>query len=153
GVVVKVDPEGLTERVLQLPVPVATYANLQSAGNALYYIRQSAKGGAPALQMFDLDQRKETTLGPVNGFEISADRKKMLVGKDGSYHILDLPKGPLSLPPALNLSGMQVQLDRHAEWRQIYRECWRQMRDFFYDPGLHGVDWKGLRERYEPLVA
>ena len=46
----------------------------------------------------------------------------------------------------LNLSGMEVQLDRQAEWKQIFHECWRQMRDFFYDPDMHGVDWKAVRE-------
>ena len=42
----------------------------------------------------------------------------------------------------LDLSGMEMSLDRHQEWRQIFNECWRQMRDFFYDPNMHGVDWK-----------
>ena len=46
-----------------------------------------------------------------------------------------------------------MMLDRQAEWKQIFNECWRQMRDFFYDPNMHGVDWKAMRERYEPLVA
>ena len=36
---------------------------------------------------------------------------------------------------------MKVQLDRRAEWKQIYRECWRQMRDFLYAPNMQGVDW------------
>ena len=37
---------------------------------------------------------------------------------------------------------MKVTLDRQAEWNQIYNECWRQMRDFFFDKNMHGVDWK-----------
>src|SRR5207248_7992710 len=52
----------------------------------------------------------------------------------------------------LILAGLEVNLDRHAEWRQIFHECWRQMRDFFYDPNMHGVDWKAMRDRYAPLV-
>jgi tricorn protease len=47
---------------------------------------------------------------------------------------------------------MEVVLDRRAEWKQMFHECWRQMRDFFYDPGLHGVDWLAIRKKYEPLV-
>ncbi len=152
GVVVKVDVEGLTERVIALPVPVASYHSLASVGDTLYYVKESVKEGRPALHLYDLAGRKETALGPVNGYELSRDRKKMLVSKDGSYYLLDLPKGPLSLSGALNLSGLQVDLDRQAEWRQIFRECWRQMRDFFYDPNLHGVDWKAMRARYAPLV-
>ncbi len=47
---------------------------------------------------------------------------------------------------------MKVQLDRRAEWTQIFAECWRQMRDFMFDPNLHGVDWKGMRDRYAQLL-
>jgi tricorn protease len=88
----------------------------------------------------------------VGGFEISADGKKMLVSQDGKYGIIDLPKGPVTIGEALNLSGMEMRLDHHQEWQQIYNECWRQMRDFFYDPTMHGVDWKAIREKYAPLV-
>jgi tricorn protease len=151
-IVVKVDVDGIADRVLQLPVLPGVYRNLQSVGSTLYYVRGSQKGGPPTLYLFDLTARKDTSLGPISGFEISADGKKMLVSKDGSYHIIDLPKGPLTLGEALNLSGLQVQLDRHAEWRQIFFESWRQMRDYFYDPGMHGVDWKLIREKYRPLV-
>src|SRR5262245_42196399 len=77
----------------------------------------------------------------------------MLISQAGSYSIIDLPKGAIGTPSTtLNLSGMQVTLDRHAEWKQIFNEAWRQMRDFFYDPGLHGVDWKAMRERYGELL-
>jgi tricorn protease len=149
----KVDLEGLSGRVLQLPVQAAEYGNLQSVGANLYYIRRGSKDSKPAFFLFDLAQRKETGLGSVSGYEISADGKKMLVHQDTRYGIIDLPKGPVSVSEALNLSGMEMQLDRHKEWQQIYRECWRQMRDFFYDPHLHGVDWPAMRAKYEPLLA
>ena len=45
-----------------------------------------------------------------------------------------------------------MQLDRHAEWNQIYFECWRQMRDFFYSPTMNGVDWKAMRDKYAALL-
>lgn len=149
---VKIDLDDLSERILQLPVKPGTYRNLQSVGSSVYYVR-AASGEPPALAVYDLAARKETALGPVSGFEISADGKKMLVSHGGKYAILDLPKAPISLGDGLNLSAMEVTLDRQAEWTQIYHECWRQMRDFFYDPGMHGVDWKAMRARYEPLVA
>ncbi len=152
AVAVRVDVEGLTDRVIQLPVGVASYHSLTPVGSAVYYVRQSATEPRASLRLYDVAQQKETTLGPVNGYEISADTKKMLVSKDGGYYLIDLPKGALSLSEPLSLSGLQVQLDRRAEWRQIFHESWRQMRDFFYDPNLHGVDWKAVRARYEPLV-
>ena len=45
-----------------------------------------------------------------------------------------------------------MQLDPRAEWKQIYREVWRLERDFFYDPGMHGLDWAAIGEKYQPLI-
>jgi tricorn protease len=148
----KVDTDGLGERILQLPIQAANYRNLASVGGTLYYIRQGSKDGKPAFQMYDLAARKETALGSINGFEISADGKKMLVSQDGKYGIIDLPKAPVTVGEPLKLTGMEMKLDHHQEWKQIFEECWRHMRDFFYDPTMHGVDWKAMREKYEPLV-
>src|SRR5699024_3907835 len=52
----------------------------------------------------------------------------------------------------LNLDGMKVYVDQKAEWKQIFNEKWRQMRDYFYDPNMHGVDWEAVREKYAVLV-
>ena len=149
---VKVDLDGLAGRIVALPGPAANYRGLTSAGNALYYFR-GATGSPSQLYVFDLSTKKETALGAVGGYEISADGKKMIVSQDGKYGIIDLPKsGPVAIGEALNLSGLEVMLDRRAEWKQMFNECWRQMRDFFYDPNLHGVDWVAVRKKYEPLV-
>src|SRR5262249_45399992 len=64
-----------------------------------------------------------------------------------------LPRGPVTIAEPLDVSGMEMRLDRAAEWRQIYNECWRQMRDFFFDEKMHGVDWPGMKKKYEPLLA
>jgi tricorn protease len=146
GVEVKVDLDGLSERILQLPVKPSNYRNLQSVGSTVYYVSPAG------LAMYDLAAKKETALGKVGGYEISADGKKMIVSEGGKYAIIDLPKGPVTISDPLNLSGMEMQLDRKAEWKQMFHECWRQMRDFFYDENMHGVDWKGMRDKYEPLV-
>ncbi|HEV3384369.1 MAG TPA: S41 family peptidase [Gemmata sp.] len=147
----KIDLDGLSSRILAIPGPAGNYGGLRSAGNALYYFRSTAKD-SQQLYVFDFGTKKDTGLGPVGGYAISADGKKMLVQKDGKYGIIDLPKGPIGIGEPLNLSSMEVVLDRRAEWKQMFHECWRQMRDFFYDPGLHGVDWLAIRKKYEPLV-
>ncbi len=147
----KVDLEGLAGRIVALPGPAANYRGLTSAGNSLYYFRASSSSPSQ-LYVFDFGSKKETALGNVGGYEISADGKKMLVQQSGKYAIIDLPKAPVTIGDALNLSGLEVTLDKRAEWKQMFHECWRQMRDFFYDPGLHGVDWVSVRKKYEPLV-
>jgi tricorn protease len=151
--VVKVDVEGLESRIAVLPTPASGYRNLQSAGSRLYYVRQGARDAGPHLCLFDLDKAAETDLGTFGGFEISADGKKMLVSSERAYAILDLPTSRIEFKDPLSLADMKVTLDRHAEWRQIFNESWRQMRDFFWDPTMGGVDWVAVRKAYEPLVA
>jgi tricorn protease len=151
-VVVKVDPEGIQSRIAVLPIAPSRYRHLVSVGDKLYYNRRGSSDEKTQLLLYDLKERKETELGEVNGYEISADGKKMIVSQTGSYAIIDLPTSKLDVKDKLDLSDMRVDLDRRAEWDQIYRECWRQMRDFMFDPNLHGVDWEGIRAKYEPLL-
>jgi tricorn protease len=147
-VVVTVDVEGLTQRITVLPPPASNYGSLSSVGDKLFYVKKGK------LHLFDLEKDKESELGEVAGFRVSADRKKMLVKVGSELAILDLPSAKLDLADRkLSLSDLKVRLDRRAEWNQIYNECWRQMRDFLFDPKLHGVDWAGMRRRYEPLLA
>lgn len=152
GVTVKIDLDGIQQRVASLPVAAATYRNLSVVGDKVYYIRQGMKYPKPSLFLYELDKQKETELGDVNGYEISADNKKMLVGMNGSYSIIDLPTGKIDPKEKLNLSDMKMHLDRRAEWTQIFNESWRQMRDFFFAPNMHGVDWKKMRENYSQLL-
>lgn len=147
-VAVKVDREGLVSRIAVLPPGASSYGALTSVGDRLYYTKKGK------LHVYDFDKEKETELGEVEGFVLTSDRKKMLVKTAGAFAIVDAPTGKLDVADRrVSLTDLRVTLDRTAEWTQIFDESWRQMRDFFYDPGLHGVDWKAMRERYRPLVA
>ncbi len=151
AVTVKVDADGLIARIGVLPTPAANYRALTSVGSRLYYGRGSTREPA-ALYVFDFDRRTETQIVAGGGYEISADGRKILIGANNRYALMDLPTGRTELRDFLDLSDMKVTVDRHAEWRQIFNESWRQMRDFFYTSNLHGVDWPAMRARYAPLV-
>jgi tricorn protease len=148
----KVGIDGIGSRVLSLPIPASFYGNLKSVGATIYYNRRGFRE-QQSFHMFDLAANKETSLGNVVAYDIAAQGKKMIVLLPASkYGIIDLPKATVNVTEPLNLSGMEVMLDRRAEWKQIFNECWRQMRDFFFDPNMHGVDWKAMHDRYAPLV-
>jgi len=149
----KVDIDGIKDRIAVLPAAVGGYRNLASVGESLYYNRRSSSGNKSGLFMYNLKEQKEIELGDIGSFEISADQKKMLVASGGKYAIIDLPKSTITMKETLDLSDMEVHLDKRKQWAQIFNECWRQMREFFYVPNMHGVNWQAMRERYEPLVA
>jgi tricorn protease len=146
---VKIDAEGLAQRTFQLPVAPGNYGGLQSVGRSVWYQRASTWA------VFDLETRQESVIGPVGSLEITPDGKKALVLAAGKkLSVIDLPKGTVTLSAlaVIDTSAVEVELDHAAEWKQIYHECWRQMRDFFYDPNMHGNDWVSLRKRYEVLL-
>jgi len=148
----RIDVEGLAQRIIGLPVKPANYSHLTSVADKLYYTRRGSRDEKPLLLFYDLKELKETELGQIDGYEISANQKKMLVKQGPAYAIIDLPTAKIEIKDKLNLDGMEVNLDRKAEWQQIFTESWRQMRDFFYAPNMHGVDWPAVREKYAALV-
>lgn len=52
----------------------------------------------------------------------------------------------------LNMDAVEARVDPRVEWRQMYREIWRTVRDFFYDPRFHGLDLKAAEKKYEPYL-
>ena len=147
----KVDLDGLAGRIAVLPTPAGNYRALTSVGNRLYYVR-AARASRRRSTSIDFDRQAETQVAAGAGYEISADGRKMLLAVGERFAIVDAPSGRVEPREFLDLSDMRVTLDRHAEWRQIFNESWRQMRDFFYAPNMHGVDWPAMRAKYAPLV-
>jgi tricorn protease len=131
-------------------------------GDKVYYLRgdddedEVFEGMGPrpkVLLVYNLKERKETELGRVAAYEITADRKKMLIKAGKEYAIIDLPTAKIEYKEnKLALDELTLRVDRHAEWAQIYNECWRQMRDFFFSPTMNGADWPTMRAKYAELV-
>ena len=171
-VTVKVDSDGIHDRLIALEIPSANYTNLRLVNDRVFYMRRMVADDRTEddddsgpdsrrwhLCSYSLEDRKETVLGDVSTYEITADGKKMLVKIGKEYAMIDLPKDKLEIKDEkagkdyrLKLAGLDMKLDRHAEWTQIYNECWRHMRDFFYAPNMNGVDWKAMRDKYAALV-
>lgn len=150
---IKIDIDGLQSRILVIPDEPGSYFNVSCIDGKVYYMR-GATNEKTKLKMYDLNKQKSSELGEINNYELSADGKKMLVIKEKKYYVIDIPKGNLNLSEGeLDLSEMKVWINRKEEWQQMYAESWRQMRDFFYAPNMHGVNWKTIYDKYQPLVT
>ena len=165
-VVVKVDADGIQNRIVGLEITPGNYRNIRMVDDRIFYLRRTAgddvgeddddgdgRDRKSHLCSYSLEDRKETVIGDVNDYQITFDGKKMLVKIKKDYAIIDLPKDKIETKDHEHkIEGLDMQLDRHAEWNQIYFECWRHMRDFFYSPTMNGVDWKAMRDKYAALV-
>ncbi|MDR1672104.1 MAG: PDZ domain-containing protein [Bacteroidales bacterium] len=145
--ITRIDTSGLMARIFALPVPAGSYHNLQYLNNKLYYVRSSG------LYLYDLEKQKETELGQGLNYTIAAEGSKMLVRKGGDFWVIDVPVSKIALEDGkADFGGLQIYVNKQAEWKQIFDECWRQMRDFFYVPNMHGVNWQAMYDKYIPLL-
>ncbi|HVR69653.1 MAG TPA: PDZ domain-containing protein [Vicinamibacteria bacterium] len=154
AVKVVVDFEGIAQRILALPPKPAAYSDLQAAApGQLFYLKDAGGNGETSLQRFDLLKRKEdTVLDKADDVLLSADGKRVLVRVKDAWSISDLADKVDLTKHKLALDAVQVKIDPPVEWRQIFHEAWRINRDYFYDPGMHGADWKAMRAKYEPFL-
>jgi tricorn protease len=156
-VAVRIDTEGLSGRILDLPIPVGDYSDLQAGTEGqFYYLR--AVDGKSSVQRFDLKTRKTEEILPpdVADYHVTADGKKMLYRKKDDWFIVSLTKGKGSkIEPTegkLAMDTVEVKVDPRAEWPEIFAEAWRVNRDYFYAPNMHGVNWTAARDKYAAFL-
>ncbi|NOZ93776.1 MAG: peptidase S41 [Acidobacteria bacterium] len=153
---VKIDLDGMASRMVVLPVDPGSFGGLAAVKGKLLYLRVPNTGcddeeGA-SLRYWDLGKREEKTIiDGIDGFVVAAGGKKILVVKDETLALIDVAPNQ-KLKDTVSLAGLQMTVDPRAEWRQIFTDAWRLERDYFYDPGMHGVDWEAMRRRYGRLL-
>ena len=47
---------------------------------------------------------------------------------------------------------VRMIIDRPAERKQVFEEAWRVMKNRFYDPTMHGVNWAAAQDKYESVL-
>jgi tricorn protease len=156
---VKIDFEGWEDRVVELPIEAGHFGDLRSVKGKLLYARYlprgARRGGEPAGQLlyYDLKEREEKTIiDKINGYDLSADGKKVLYASGGTYGIIDVAENKKVGDGKIASGDLKAWINPEEEWRQIFTEAWRIERDFFYDPNMHGVDWGAMKQRYAALL-
>ncbi|MGH9751101.1 MAG: S41 family peptidase [Candidatus Polarisedimenticolia bacterium] len=171
---VQIDFDGLTERMVQVPVPPGNYSGLKALEGKLHWLSLEPRGMMPPgekdeddegpgadLMTYDLEKEKLHTLAPgVLGYDLSLDGKVLVYRTKEGF--VRLAGGATSAPKPdkeegdddsrIDLGGWTLRVDPRDEWRQMLREAWRLQRDFFYDPRMHGVDWTAVWSQYGPLA-
>ena len=146
GVTVKVDADGLSGRIVKLPLPQGYHGNLYSDGQKVYYSRNNST------YVYDLNKQKEETVAEGARMWVEPGGKKAGFFKNKQLFVKDIPSGKIDLKDPVNFSDMKITIDYAKEWAQIFDEAWRAFRDGFYLENMHGVDWKAMKKKYGVLL-
>ncbi|MFH5832902.1 PDZ domain-containing protein [Halalkalibaculum sp. DA384] len=152
---VEIDLEGFESRLVQLPPEAGNYGDISAlSGKVLYqrFARTGAAGNGSTLAYYDLEEREEKEIiDGISGYQLSADRDKILVQSQDKYAIID-PSPGQEISKPLRTGELTMNITPEEEWQQIFNDAWRLVRDYFYDPNFHGVDWKAMKERYQHML-
>jgi tricorn protease len=160
---VKIDFTDLPSRLREVPTPPGNFDSLQITEKRLCWLDGSdeapRKLSLKCLEVANKGDEAETIASDIKYYEISLDRKKLLVAKARNFYIVDSSAGasafsdPKALGKAtLDLSAWSFFTNPRADFRGIFLDAWRLERDYFYDRNMQGVDWNAMRTRYLPLV-
>jgi tricorn protease len=163
----RIDLAGLSQRFVPIPIAERNYDRLVVASDgALFYLSRKQPGssqepptpGPPnrvadaELYRYNFEDRSEKQLkSALVDISASADRKKLLLMLgENRLEVADATEKLDSKP--VDLGGLRMLVDPRQEWQQIFDEVWRMEQAYFYDPNMHGLDWRAVRARYEPLL-
>ncbi len=172
GKKLRIDLEGITERVIPFPVAEGRYRMMRAAKGSAMFVQTpmphpagppSEEGDTPRpssgrLLAWDFaDRRLDTLADDVDAVVVTPRADWMLLRSGRRLRVVKAgqkppDKGPPRKSGWLDLSRVRVSVDPAAEWRQMLREAWRLQRDQFWVEDMAGLDWRAVYERYLPLV-
>ncbi|MDQ0786913.1 S41 family peptidase [Streptomyces sp. B3I8] len=167
----RIDLDGLADRIVPFPVEAARYSTLRAAKDGVLWLRhplQGVLGSSRAtpedpdpktdLERYDLlQQRVEHLSGDADHFAVTGDGKRVLLWTDSRLKVVPSDRRASSDEDSdtnipVDLTRIRQTVDPAAEWRQMYDEVGRLMRDNFWRPDLGGVDWSAVLDRYRPVL-
>jgi Tol biopolymer transport system component len=147
----RADFDNIENRKIKLTINSSSISDyvINNDGSKIYYLSSFEKG-------YDLwvteTRTKETKILAKLGsspskIELSKDGKNIFVSNNGSLMKVD-ETGKLT---NINIAA-EMTLDAAKERDYIFNHCWRQVKSKFYDPTIHGIDWKMYKNVYAKFL-
>jgi tricorn protease len=155
AVEVRIDFEGIDQRIVALDVEPANYLGLVAGTEGTLFYAEG-RDGEPgfALHRYSLEKREaKPVISGLSDVALSFDGKKLLYGASGgTWGIVDAEGEAKPGDGKLDTAGVRMKVDPAEEWRQIFREAWRYQRDYFYVDNVHGLDLDAAWDKYSPWI-
>ncbi|HOC43458.1 MAG TPA: S41 family peptidase [Thermoanaerobaculales bacterium] len=166
GVAVAIDLDGIAGRIVPAEgVEPGNYFRLEATDDGFLYLAKTANeflkyqavddrtAGELELRHYDLgEESPKKLIDGIANYHLSADRSKTVYRAGSKIGIVDTGAEAEAGDGAVVLDDVRIKVTKLEEFQQIFDEAWRIERDWFYDPGLHGVDWQAIGDKYRRFV-
>lgn len=152
GVTVTIHKDGLSDRIIALDMPNRNYVGLtKSVENSVLVAEVIPNESGVKVHKFDLKKFEASEFaGSIDQAVSSSNGEYILHRKGGSWSISGT-KGKPSGDDKISTNG-KLLVNPQAEYKQIFKEAWRYMRDFLYVNNVHGAPWDQVYQWYEPKI-
>lgn len=156
---IKIDFDRISERTVQvtnLPGDEGDFV-ISKDGQTFYYTAttSTARGRDLYSVKWDGKELKELTKGGSNPGNLTLDNDGKYVyfsrqaqgastSGGGSMSRIDVKTSLVETLPYV----AKLKVNYGMEREQIFEEAWRTIRDQYYDPKMHGYDWKAIHDKY-----
>lgn len=149
--------EDIRKRLSLLPVGVDA-GNQEISPDGKWLLMIASGANQQNLYIYSLDElarepavarQLTSTAGFKRDAQFSPDGKEVFYLEQGRINVVALDA---RAPRPLAVSA-EMDVDFAREKIEVFNQAWAYLRDYFYDPNFHGVDWKGVRAEYAPRIA
>jgi len=138
--------------LIRIPMDPGVIRNIKAAEHSVVYQRIDPLSQETSVHQFDfLAKEEKLLLAKAKLLDVSSDGSTALLRRGDEFILLDLNKD-LSKPMVLATNKIKADIRPALMNRQVFWEAWRYCRDFFYDPAMHGLDWKAIGDQYAALL-
>ncbi len=169
-----IDLADIQNRVIAFPVPDGRYYKINASSDKVFFLAEPIEGtlhrpwlseepeSRASLEYYDLiKQKHDIFVTDISDFKVSRDGRTIIYNAGRKLRAVQSStkpdKGGAASPPNrdsgwINLDRIRVTIYPRIEWKQMYHETWRLLRDHYYASDMAGVDWNAVRIRYLPLL-
>jgi Tol biopolymer transport system component/C-terminal processing protease CtpA/Prc len=149
--------EGIRDRARFVDTGLDTGApEISPDGKTLAFI--ASVGQNDNVYLYSIDELSDEPAVPKQVSSTGGGKTDLQFSQDGKeVYYLDAGKiiaATLDPVKTRNVSAVaEMDVDFSREKDEAFAQTYRLLRDNFYDPAMHGVDWSALRDRVAPRVA
>jgi tricorn protease len=164
---VKIDLDGLADRVVAFPVEAGHLWGLAAASGKIFYLSGPQQGMAEEeneepkpvnnLCSYDIKEEEDKVVEEgITDYRLSANGKKVLVRRGDDFLVVDSDGSGKSddgdKKSKVDLARWHLRVDPALEFKQMFEEGWRLQRDFYWVPDMAKIDWAAVKAKYEKLL-